>query len=38
MRAVYFYEFRSERPVVSDVFQRIQPWNAAIISGWVNRN
>ena len=38
MRANYFAEFRPEKLVVSDVLARYQAWNAAIISGWVNRN
>jgi Phage portal protein len=38
MRAAYFYEFLSHQLIVSDVLQRFQAWNAAIISGWVKRN
>jgi hypothetical protein len=38
MRSAYFYEFLSHQLIVSDVLQRFQAWNAAIISGWVKRN
>jgi len=38
MRSSYFYQFRSEALVVADVLQRYQAWNAAILSGWINRN
>lgn len=38
MRSAYFYQFRSEQLVVADVLQRYQAYNAAILSGWINRN
>ncbi len=38
MRANYFAEFRPEKLIVADVLNRYQAYNAAILSGWMNRN
>jgi HK97 family phage portal protein len=38
MQAAYFFEFRAEKLIVADVLQRYQAYNAAIMSGWMNRN
>lgn len=38
MRAGYFAEFRMEKLIVTDVLNRYQAYNAAILSGWMNRN
>jgi hypothetical protein len=38
MRSNYFFQFRAEKLMVADVLQRYQAYNAAILSGWLNRN
>lgn len=38
MQTAYFFEFRAEKLIGADVQQRYQAYNAAIISGWMDRN
>ncbi|MBV8773120.1 MAG: phage portal protein [Deltaproteobacteria bacterium] len=38
MQTAYFFEFRAEKLIGADVQQRYQAYNAAIMSGWMNRN